>query len=107
MSCIEVDGAGWRWMELGGGGCTVQNTHLLNTYREALEDKLKKVLVITDKISALIEEEQYETQSQTAMDIERKNRKEIETLKSFIHKHRRTRRTNNTVEEEITDRLIR
>ena len=23
MSWVEVDGAGWRWMELGGGGCTV------------------------------------------------------------------------------------
>ena len=106
MSCIEVDGAGWSWVKVDGAGWRwVQG--LVNTYREALEDKLKKVLEITDKISALIEEEQYETQSQTAMDIERKNRKEIETLKSFIHKHRRTRRTNNTVEEEITDRLIR
>ena len=23
MSWVEVDGAGWRWMELGGAGCTV------------------------------------------------------------------------------------
>ena len=23
MRWVEVDGAGWRWMELGGGGCTV------------------------------------------------------------------------------------
>ena len=23
MSWVEVDGAGWRWMEQGGGGCTV------------------------------------------------------------------------------------
>ena len=23
MSWVEVDGAGRRWMELGGGGCTV------------------------------------------------------------------------------------
>ena len=23
MRCVEVDGAGWKWMELGGGGCTV------------------------------------------------------------------------------------
>ena len=23
MSRVEVDGAGWRLMELGGGGCTV------------------------------------------------------------------------------------
>ena len=23
MSWVEVDGAGWRWMELGGGGCTI------------------------------------------------------------------------------------
>ena len=23
MSLVEVDGAGWRWMELGVGGCTV------------------------------------------------------------------------------------
>ena len=23
MSWVEVDGAGWKWMELGGGGCTV------------------------------------------------------------------------------------
>ena len=21
MSWVQVDGAGWRWMELGGGGC--------------------------------------------------------------------------------------
>ena len=24
ISWVEVDGAGWRWMELRGGGCTVQ-----------------------------------------------------------------------------------
>ena len=23
MSWVEVDGGRWRWMELGGGGCTV------------------------------------------------------------------------------------
>ena len=23
MRCVEVDGAGWSWMELGGAGCTV------------------------------------------------------------------------------------
>ena len=23
MSWVEVGGARWRWMELGGGGCTV------------------------------------------------------------------------------------
>ena len=23
MSWVEVDGAEWRWVELGGGGCTV------------------------------------------------------------------------------------
>ena len=23
MSLLEVDGAGWRWMELSGGGCVV------------------------------------------------------------------------------------
>ena len=23
MSCVEVDGAGCRWMEVGGAGCTV------------------------------------------------------------------------------------
>ena len=23
MSWVEVDPTGWRWMELGGGGCTV------------------------------------------------------------------------------------
>ena len=23
MSWVEEGGAGWRWMELGGGGCTV------------------------------------------------------------------------------------
>ena len=35
------------------------------------------------------------------MDIELKIRKERETLKSFIHTHRQTQRTNNTVKEEI------
>ena len=59
MSCIEVDGGGWSWVKVDGAGWRwVQG--LVNTYREALEDKLKKVLEITDKISALIEEEQYE-----------------------------------------------
>ena len=23
---MELGGSGWRWMELGGGGCTVSNT---------------------------------------------------------------------------------
>ena len=23
MSCVEVDGAGWSWVELGGAGFTV------------------------------------------------------------------------------------
>ena len=23
MSWVEIDGAEWRWMELGGGGCMV------------------------------------------------------------------------------------
>ena len=47
------------------------------------------------------DDEEYEIESETAMDIELKIRKEIETLKSFIHTHRQTQRTNNTVEEEI------
>ena len=35
--------------------------NLLNTYRETLEDKLKKVLVISDEILVLIEDdEEYE-----------------------------------------------
>ena len=40
-----------------------------------------------------------EIESQTAMDIELKIRKKLDTLKSFIYTHRQTRRTNNTVEE--------
>ena len=47
------------------------------------------------------DDEEYEIESETAMDIELKIRKEIETLKSFIHTHRQTQRTNNTVAEEI------
>ena len=23
MSWVEVDGAGWRWMQLGGAGCRI------------------------------------------------------------------------------------
>ena len=26
MSWVEADGAGWRWMELGGGGARFNNT---------------------------------------------------------------------------------
>ena len=24
---MELGGGGWRWMELGGGGCTVSNNN--------------------------------------------------------------------------------
>ena len=76
--------------------------NLLNTYRETLEDKLKKKLQITEEISVFIEDgKEYEIESQTANDTELKIRKETETLKSFIHTHWQTQRTNNTVQEEI------
>ena len=76
--------------------------NLLSTYRETSEDKLKKKLQITEEISVFIEDgKEYEIESQTANDTELKIGKETETLKSFIHTHRRTQRTNNTVQEEI------
>ena len=80
--------------------------NLLNTYRETLEDKLKKKLQITEEISVFIEDgKEYEIVSQTANETELKIGKETETLKSFIRTHWQTPRTTQS-KKKSTDQLI-
>ena len=96
MSWVKVNGTGWRQMELGGGGCTVQYYPVLNRAKDYYEnDKERLREQARDKYRNLSEEKKNEKREHGKnryhnMSEERKHR-----LKEYQKNYRETKKSQS------------